>query len=272
MTNAKELIPAVRSALSPEFRQGHREIDLDPYVRPSSLLRDLPLTDLRRLLDEAMRRFADTPPGSDAWLAPRLHATLRLTRAEAAARGLWAWLATFQHSNYTMWRWPGRGEEEEDPTLRGTAVKRFVGSDRDNAIARLWWGAELCRDGSDYGPVVRAFIKQDVPNTWFALDAFHNRPCAQAALKLLPEMEARPINRLATAMDQLLSTRRLDVIAPDRGPDPAAIRDWIGGSSEVEDLLEDELPEGPEEDGVPSEQIAAIERLLQGLVQELELV
>ncbi len=270
MTNAKELISAVRSALSPEFRQGHRDIDLDPYVRPSCLPRELPLADLRRLLEEAMHRFADTPPASDAWLAPRLHACVRLTRAEAAERGLWAWLATSEHSDYTMWRWPGRGEEE-DPTARGTAVKRFVGSDRDNAIARLWWGAELCRDGSDYEPVARAFLKQDVPNTWFALDAFHNRACTQAALKLLPEMEARPINRLATAMDQLLSTRRLDVIAPDRGPDPAATRDWIDGRSDIEDLLEDELPDGPEEAGVPSEQIVAIERLLKGVAEELEL-
>jgi hypothetical protein len=240
-------------------------------MRPSPLPRELRLMDLRRLIDEAMRRFGDRPPASDAWLAPRLHACLRLTRAEAAERGLWAWLATSEYAYYTMWRWPGRGEEEEDPTLRGTAVKRFVGSDRDNAIARLWWGAELCRDGGDYGPVVRAFLKQDVPNTWLALDAFHNRPCAQAALKLLPEMEARPINRLATAMDQILSTRRLDVIAPDRGPDPAASRDWIAGWSDIEDLLEDALPDGADEAPVPSEQVAAIERLLQSVAQELDL-
>src|SRR5688572_589729 len=41
---------------------------------------------------------------SDRWLAPRLHHALRLSRAEAAARGVWDWLAMRVHE-YGIWRW-----------------------------------------------------------------------------------------------------------------------------------------------------------------------
>src|SRR4051794_6281576 len=44
---------------------------------------------IRELVDEAIDRFESTPTRADAWLAPRLHAALRITRREASNSCLW---------------------------------------------------------------------------------------------------------------------------------------------------------------------------------------
>jgi hypothetical protein len=244
---------------------------LSDFLQPLEFDRDLPLDDVRRLLEHAMQSF-DDPVESDAWLAPRLHATLRLRRNEAAERGLWAWLSTVEFPDYARWRFPGKSaDEEEDETKRGTPLKRFLSSGRDNALARLWWGAELFRNGDDYDPVVRAFAKQDVPNTWLSLDAVHHAAAAQAALRLLPALGSKPINRLSTALDHVLTTIQLDVLAPVEGPDTIAADEWVAARADMDDVLGDVLPRGPEETPVPEELVDAVEALLRNVAAEIQL-
>jgi hypothetical protein len=111
-----------------------REIDVEPVVN---------------LIEEAVRRYPEKPDESDAWLAPRVHHVLRLSRREAARRGAWAWLAVVAVPHYVHWRFPGK---------KGvTDVDRFLGREGKNAVGRLWWGAELLRNGGDYGPVAVGF-------------------------------------------------------------------------------------------------------------------
>ena len=258
-----------RGQLTPGFRQGVTEVDLASYLTPVPGARELPVDDLGRLFEKTIERHAEDAPRSDRWLAPRVHALLRLDRAEAADARMWAWLAADRFPDYVRWRFPGKGEEEEDETKRGTPLKRFVGQDRDNAVSRLWWGAELCRDGSDYGPAERSFIVQDVPNTWFSLDAFHHPACAQAALRILPTLAGRPVNRLSTALDHVLTTRQLDVIAPAAAPDTSAITDWRLTEIDVDALLGDTLPSGPDETPVEPGQIDEVEALIRGVAAQI---
>jgi hypothetical protein len=271
MSNAQTLLPSARGQLTPAFRQGFAEVDLREFIQPFELDRDLALDDVRRLLAHAMESFAD-PVASDAWLAPRLHAVLRLRRNEAAGRGLWGWLATVEFSDYTRWRFPGKtADEEEDESKRGTPLKRLVGSGRDNALSRLWWGAELFRNGEDYTPVVNAFAKQDVPNTWLSLDAVHHPAAAQAALRMLPAMGSKPINRLSTALDHVLTTIQLDVLAPIEPPDTLAADEWVAAHADIDDILGDELPRGPEENPVPGELVNEVEALIRRVATEIQL-
>lgn len=62
---------------------------------------------VRELLDEAMNRFEGKRAAADGWLAPRLHATLRMTRSEAANDELWNFLALVVAPDYVVWRHKG---------------------------------------------------------------------------------------------------------------------------------------------------------------------
>ena len=79
----------------------------------------------------------------DQWLAPRLHYAIRLPRALAADRGVWAWLATTVGRPYIEQRWPVNAASK-NPWWR------YDGEILRNGLARLWWAAELVRDGPDY--------------------------------------------------------------------------------------------------------------------------
>jgi hypothetical protein len=248
-SNARILLGSARAQITDGFRAGEQAADVRDHLRPIDLGRDLPLELVTDVVNAACERFADDPPISDRWLAPRLHATLRLTRHEAADSGIWAWMAVDLFADYVRWRWKGRrSADAEERTVPPT--KRFVGGERDNALARLWWGAELFRDGADYAPVERAFRMQDVPNTWLALNAVHHRAAAQAAIGILPGLNSKQINRLSTALDHVLTTIQLDAVAPVPGPDLIAIEEWISETPESDIILADELPPGPQEDPI----------------------
>lgn len=268
MSNTQTLLPSVRAQLTDAFRDGEAEPNLEDYLRPLELGRDLPLDLVGQLLAGARKTFTDDPAASDRWLAPRLHAAVRLTRAEAADRGFWNWLAVAEFPDYVRWRFSGRRSGADDEAS-GTPLKRFVGNERDHALARLWWGAELFRNGSDYGPVERAFVMQDVPNTWLILNAIHHRAAAQAALRLLPTLNSKQINRLSTALDHVLTTIQLDAVAPVEGPDVIAINDWVAEAPDPDTILADEVPAGPEEDPIDPDKVGAVEKLLRDVADSI---
>jgi hypothetical protein len=72
---------------------------------------------------------------SDGVLAAELHKLLHgLTLREARDPRLWAYLAVFGAPKYVRWRWPDK------------VGIRYSGTIRRNALARLWWWAELTHD------------------------------------------------------------------------------------------------------------------------------
>lgn len=252
-----------RVLFTDEFLDGTVKTDFADHLVDASLDRTVDLTTADKLIERVMGEvsFENNPESSDSWLAPRLHAALRLRRAEAADRRIWSYLAAVRYPDYVRWRFPG--------SSGATSSKRFIGGDRDNALSRLWWGAEMTRNGSDYRPTVGAFERQDIPNTWFALDAFHNKAAALAALRMLPTMGARPINRLSTAFNHYLTTIMLDSIAPTPLPDIEAMSEWVSGIPDADDLLSAELPTGPLEDPLDEGLIDGVESLVRRVAQEV---
>src|SRR4051794_29168333 len=105
--------------------EGHDD-DLESFGR------SVEITALRKVVEYSSAEF-DAPKGSawDSWLAPRVHAALRLSPREAADPAIWRWLALYAFPDYVRKRWP-------NPT-----ADRFVGPINKQAIARLWWGAEM---------------------------------------------------------------------------------------------------------------------------------
>ncbi|MFJ3229507.1 DUF6339 family protein [Streptomyces sp. NPDC086787] len=207
--------------------------------------------ELRSLVDEAMERFAsERPTVSDAWLAPRLHYTLRLTRAEAADSSLWNFIALRVAPDYVRWRW---GQEKNGRVAVGQAA-RFSGRWDIQCFSRLWWAAELFRDGEDYRPVVTACSNQDVLNTALRLDMNNHRPTAQALIELLEKgmvRTGRDVNGLVKAAGSAGSTLVYEVIAPDEPRDYEALRQWIESVESDPVWNPTSLPQGPVDGSVP---------------------
>jgi hypothetical protein len=202
---------------------------------------------VRELLENAMERYEDRRANADAWLAPRLHATLRMTRAEAAERGLWNYLAMLVAPDYVVWR--HKGSEV-------AAAARFSGRNDLQAFARLWWAAELFRDGANYGPVETVFAYQDIVNSIMRSALIDHRPTAAAMLRVIQRLVDEKIDKISDHVNALYgaanaagSTLMFDVLAPDTPTDSDALRSWIAESAHVAAVQLNHLPDGPD-DGV----------------------
>lgn len=212
---------------------------------------------VRDLIDDVMHLYRhDAPTKADAWLAPRLHAALRLTRREAADSRLWNFLALAVAPDYVVWRHlPAKGKEEHPPMV---AASRFRGAHYTQAFSRLWWAAELFRDGSDYEPVQVACGNQDVLNTVLRLDVIDHRPTAQALIRLVARKKVetgREVNALARAVNAAASTLMYDVLAEDEGLDGGLLQEWIREAESAPPVPRKFLPKGPEDGPVPSDAI-----------------
>jgi hypothetical protein len=221
---------------------------------------------VRDLLDEAMKRFDDRPVDADAWLAPRLHATLRMTRAEAADSRRWNFLAMVMASDYVAFRHGGKEIVQ---------ASRFCGPHYTQAFARLWWAAELFRDGEDYQPAVTACRIQDVLNTTMRLDVIDHRPTAQAIVRLVERLmiAGTPslgdhVNALSKAVNAAGSTLVYDLLAPDDPIDDDALRDWIAESADMPPVPWDRLPVGPDDGSVSRDAVDSLLPLFEQLLHD----
>ncbi|MET8798653.1 DUF6339 family protein [Nocardia sp. NPDC004568] len=216
----------------------------------------LELHRVRDLIDDAMTRFrGDRPTAADAWLAPRLHETLRLTRREAADKRFWTYLSLGVAPDYVVWR--HLPEPKPDGRSR-VARDKFVGAPYKQAFARLWWAAELFRDGPDYQPVVVACSNQDMLNSALRLDVIDHRPTALALIRLMERgtmRTGREVNALTTAVNAAAATLMYDVLAPDVSRDGQALRNWIAAADSAPPSSRSHLPEGPEEERAPDEAV-----------------
>ncbi|MEV7386669.1 DUF6339 family protein [Streptomyces sp. NPDC091215] len=210
---------------------------------------------VRDLVEDAMYVCRDDrPTQADAWLAPRLHATLRLTRTEAADSALWNYLALGVAPDFVVWR-------HLSESKKSVNARYFKGPYHKQAFARLWWSAELFRDGPDYDPVVVACGNQDMLNTVLRLDVIDHRPTAQALVRLLKRgviRTGRDANALAKAVNTAAATLMYDMLAPDTERDAGAVRSWIDEGEAGVTVHRHSLPAGPVEERVPEE---SVERL-----------
>ncbi|MGP3686308.1 DUF6339 family protein [Streptomyces sp. IBSNAI002] len=230
---------------------------------------------VRVLIDESMRRFGDQRTAADGWLAPRLHATLRMTRAEAADGRLWNFVAMVVAPDYVAWR--HRGSDRGSGSGAATAA-RFCGPHYTQAFSRLWWAAELFRDGADYRPVEAACRVQDVLQTTMRLDVIDHRPTAQAILKVLERQLAagvsRPgdqVNALSAAVNAAGSTLVYDVLAPDRPADTDALQEWIDEAEDAAEAPWGRLPEGPGDGVVSRSSVEALVPIFEQLLVDAPL-
>jgi hypothetical protein len=152
-----------------------------------------PFTELLQALTE---KSFEAPPSSDGWLAPRVHHALRMPRRIAGDSGVWLYLAHVVAPAYLQWRWGASGS---------VAKERYSGNIHKQAIARLWWGAELLRSGDDYSRAERFFDNQDLPNSCLHRPFIRVRP---VALALVDELIARTGGDRVTKSDRINDVAR----------------------------------------------------------------
>ena len=179
-------------------------------------------------------------PASDAWLAPRIHDSLRLTRAHASDRGIWHWVALRVGADYVSWRWAGGDGVTDD---------RWWGAINKQAFARLWWGAELFRDGSDYGPVERAFRRQDLINSYLHRPLVRCRSFALGIVDVLTDDEggalsAKSVNDLARVLNLCTAGRPPELYVNFQADDEDAVARWTASDAPVP-VDWNRLPGGP---------------------------
>ncbi|MFG2181466.1 DUF6339 family protein [Streptomyces abikoensis] len=263
--------------LTEGVRSGLEEPPRVALVRASK-----PLTDngprwstapVRVLLDEAMKRFDGRRTRADAWLAPRLHATLRMTRAEAAEPELWAFLALAVAPDYVVWRHRGPADKEgSGPTATGD---RFFGPHYKQAFARLWWAAEMFRNGEDYRPAETACSNQDMLNTALRLSVIDHRPTALALVRVLEGLTASgesrlgdKVNALSSAVNAAGSTLMYEVIAPDEPLHVDGLRAWIEQAEWNPAVEWDTLPDGPDDGEIPAESVDVLTNYFEQLLKD----
>lgn len=266
----KNLEYEVGSRLDEGFLKGTSAAAVEDLVR--NFKRDVPTEHLRSVLEEAMRRFDFSKEGgqalttraaTDAWLAPRVHAALRLTRREAAGRGLWRYLAVVVAPAFVRWRWPG---DEE-----GTPMTRFIGPDNKHAIARLWWGGELMRNGHDYSLVPAGFEVQNIADNWLRWDMAHNRAVMQGCLTYLSTYDggsmvsSKDAVKVGKALNRAATTISLDALAPVVGHDAGAHARWRAADINEQDWFGTKLPTGPDDGAVDPRSVNAVVALLSRL-------
>ncbi|MFC9998105.1 DUF6339 family protein [Nocardia sp. NPDC127526] len=263
---ARFLTAGVRAGIENPLRESLLKATQPLTVEPLGRWRSRPVRDL---LDEAMRRFDPGDTTVDGWLAPRLHATLRMTRAEAADAELWNYLALVVAPDYVVWRHKprGSGEKTEAPE------SRFNGLQYTQAFSRLWWAAELFRNGRDYSPVGTVFRYQEFPNTVLRFSVIDHRPTALAIVRMVDDMIAARtaaigdvITPLATAINAAASTLVFDVIAPDAVVDHYALHEWISEVDEMPPVPWETLPFGPDDGSVSASTVEALLPLFEELL------
>ncbi|MFE5921015.1 DUF6339 family protein [Streptomyces sp. NPDC056468] len=240
--------------------QGHGGVDLAKVVEP------LPEGDvrwvvepLRDLVDDALHQFRDNRTDADGWLAPRLHAAFRLTRREAADKRIWNHLALAVAPDYVAWRHaPGAAQGRNESRINPA---RFKGAPDRQCFSRLWWAAEMFRNGDDYAPVVVACANQDLIHNALRMDLVDHRPTAQALVRVLERGIAgtgRELNGLMAAINTAGATLVYDALGPDEPRDPDALRSWIAEADSAPPVPRHDLPKGPDEEPVPEQSVVAL--------------
>lgn len=220
------------------------ELHSEPVTRACDGQR-VPLDCLAALIDQFIKRQSTWPDrsASDRWLAPRLHYALRLGRTEAADPDLWAWLGV-RFLEYVEWRWSGRTDIPEN---------RFRGPIHKQAFARLWWGAELFRNGADYSPVEMAFVFQDLPNSYLHRPIVRCRSLALALIDLVTAGDnadaqsprtADDINDLARVLNLATAGAPPEIETDFKQDDFAGYQQWLHTEPATPDNW-NVLPVGP---------------------------
>lgn len=252
---------AVAEQLDDEFLAGHAPVTLAEKPVPVDAQDLVGPTDVelvKGLVDHALS--LDLPKFAlDGWLAPRLHAALRLHPRVASDPGVWRWLAIEVMSPYVRARHTG-------PT--GVVLARhYAHHERlKNAAGRLWWAAELLRNGPNYEIVPHAL--ENVVAGEFSLELRYSwyRPAAIAFARVAMGMDGgkklndKGLRSLSRKINSYLTLRSLEAAGAESNEQHGYDLKWREHQPSLEDLADDTLPKGPEDGYASGDSVTELEK------------
>ena len=173
-------------------------------ARYEAVGRDIDVDLLQELQRHALKRYADIFE-LDQWLAPRLHSVVRIPRTTAADHGVWMWMAVDVLKPYMERRWPV-DLTAKNPWWRYNDCTGLL----RNGVSRLWWAAELVRNGPDYSLVPVALRAVRVFHNVGELRYSWHRECARAFTRILNDYHDLG-NELSVLFNAYLATQCLEV-------------------------------------------------------------
>ncbi len=266
MTKLMRLKPAAMTRVVDDYvTSGSLPSDWARFAEPIG--RDVDIELIQRLSRHAVERFE--PDKVDAWLAPRLHYSFRIQRRLASDVRLWAWLA-LNCNEFINHRF-GKGSEVHPWRYNGTLLR--------NGLSRLWWGAEMCRNGSDYSDVETVFARTRTAE--FALELMYswNRPAAIAFARVGEGKDGG--ERLTDPLTVTLSTR-LRIYLSLRSLEAAHMGDiedteefdaeWAAHTTTLREVLTDDLTtlRGPSVGVADDSAIQELQLWMRSIVDEIK--
>jgi hypothetical protein len=154
---------------------------------------------------------------TDGEMATAVHkACDGLTRREASDAAMWAWHCACGLQQYVRWRWTTKSEN--------AFWLRMAGNVRRNALARLWWWAEITHDPSkDLNDPERYAITREVARRqdlilWCGDCAFSGNPTVVLNLHRIQETKGlggTSQQKLCRAVNRMLQTVCIDALSDE---------------------------------------------------------
>jgi hypothetical protein len=141
----------------------------------------------------------------DAVAAPAIHRGLPLSRRQASDISVWRYLAVVRHPDFVRHRW----EMGSWATMR-TRFWNAGTRHESNTFYRLWWIAELTRDGDDYELTRRVLARSQLTTTIFARQFSHYRPALEAFTDIMENATIDDMTRVVPQFRAALSTLVLE--------------------------------------------------------------
>lgn len=165
-------------------------------------------------LNDAMKHFEGRAlqPSDDAAMAVAVHDALPLTPREATDRNLWWWLSLRRYPLVVRQRW---GKTDAKGTVN-VARERLLGQVNRNAVARLWWGAEMTQSTRDPAAYTRLMFKnQDLFEAIIGRSLGRNPEALETILDELSGIPGKDAREIVRGLRFLLSTLVLEAMTAD---------------------------------------------------------
>lgn len=216
MINAKRIGDTVEIALGEDFLAADKPSELGAQIQPSALEECFEGLDLARfdeLLAKTQVENERYNTAMDIAMAVKLHRSLPITRRQASDMRFWAWLGIEHAPDYVAWRWKPSGK------LSTRSRERFCGDRVRQTFARLWWAAELTRDGDDY-TLTACLLNlpgfQDVYEAIFGRTFGNFRPAMAVFISVVDGKKEKFIRDFTKQLGYALTTSTLETMTEDR--------------------------------------------------------